>query len=209
MKKSWKEITLDDYYKITNIITDPALEEIDRDVELFALFHDMSPEEAYNLPLPKFSKMMGDLRWVFKKPVPEMVASSYVINGKKYITLMNPLKMTTAQYIDYKQMVVGAEDHLHQLLSIFLIPEGKTYNEGYEITEVEDDILTYLPITKAMGLFAFFFAWSKSWMEVLKDYSTKMLKKAIRREKDPEKKRALQEQMELLTVTYGFHSLTE
>ena len=208
MKKSWKDVSIKDYYEINEILEDKSYDEMDRDVQLFAILQEMDPEEAYNLPLPVYYQKKLELGWVWNKPKQEDIGDAYVIGDHRYKVLIDPMQMTTAQYIDFKNTVPLAKDHMESMLSIFLIPEGHKYNEGYNIEEVEKEIKEKMPITKAMGLFAFFFAWSNAWMEVLQEYSMKNLKKALKREKDPEKKKLIKSQMDLLTVTYGFHSLT-
>ena len=204
MKKSWKDISIGDYYQIQEIMNDTTLDNMDREMSLFALLYDITLEEAYNTPVNVFAQKMGKLTWVWEKPKPEVVADTYSINGVKYKTLLAPDTMTTAQYIDFKNTLPGCEDHLEQMLSIFLVPEGKEYNTNYDIKQVEADILEYFPITSCMGLCAFFLIWSRAWTEVLTDYSRKMLKTAMRKEKDPRKKQLLKEQ---LMVMSGFRSL--
>lgn len=201
MKKSWKDISIGDYYKIADIMEDKSLDDMDRYMRLFALLFEMSVEEAYNIPVSKFGDKVKTLSWIYKDPKAEaeVVADTYVINGTKYVTTLSPEALTTAQYIDFKNTLPDCENHLESMISIFLIPEGKNYNEGYDINKVEADILEYFPITQAMGLSAFFLIWSQAWIEVLTDYSKRMLKKAIRKEKNPEKKKILQERLTVLS----------
>lgn len=43
-----------------------------------------------------------------------------------------------------------------EFLSILLVPEGKKYNEGYDLSQAVEDIRNYLSVEDALGLTAFF-----------------------------------------------------
>ena len=67
-------------------------------------------------------------------------------------------KMTTAQYIDFQTFSKEGEKKLIEVLSCFLIPKGKKYNEDYDILEVQKALRNYLTIPNCLALSAFFLA---------------------------------------------------
>lgn len=91
-------------------------------------------EDVLSTPVVELKKMIGEIDL---KPVKETIKAKYIINGKYYI-LDTQMNITTAQYIDYANY--KKNNDIVKMLSVFLIPEGHTYNDGYDILEVIKDI---------------------------------------------------------------------
>lgn len=91
-------------------------------------------EDILSTPVVELKKMIGEIDL---KPIKETVKAKYIINNKIY-TLDTQMNITTAQYIDYANY--KKNNDIVKMLSVFLIPEGHTYNDGYDILEVIKDI---------------------------------------------------------------------
>lgn len=66
--------------------------------------------------------------------------------------------LTTGQYIDYQTYMQDNEDfkNLAKVLSVFIVPKGKTYNEGYDVEDVIRELDEHLSIQIALGVCFFF-----------------------------------------------------
>ena len=81
-------------------------------------------------------------------------------------------------------------------LSVFFIPKGFEYNEGYEINEVIEDIENNVDIVTASSVASFFELQSQTCIKALKDYSLKVMKKAMKKQNEPMKKAELKKKIQ-------------
>lgn len=194
----WKQVDLGTFQRMNEI--SQRENEIERVVGYVALFNGMLEDDVLALPLDKFREYMKDLAWMNTPPDIEQPREEYVINGNHYVLTMNFHKLTTAQYIDF-QSYTKSEDY-SQMLSVFLIPKGKKYGEGYDMWEVQKD-LKYMPVGEVLGLMGFFIILYRSWSRALLKYSSRILRKAAKREKNPELMETVTK-MEELADMFGF-----
>ena len=103
--------------------------------------------------------------------------------------------MTAAQFIDY-QNYIGTE-HFEDYLSVFFIPEGHKYNDGYDIEQVKKDLLELdFPTVKSV---AFFFT---IFLAKLQNSFLSYLKKDLRKMKmEKEKRKEIEELINKLEKT--------
>lgn len=198
--KDWEDINLGMFQRMNEISTRD--EEIERVVGFVALFNDLTEEEVLDLPLDKFKAYIKEMAWMNTPPEPAMPREDYVINGKEYKLTMNFHKLTTAQYIDFQGY--SKSDDYSQMLSVFLIPKGHKYGDGYDVYEVQEDLKT-LPVQEVLGLMGFFIVLYRSWSAALLRYSSRVLRKAAKREKNPKMMETVKE-MEELADMFGFLS---
>ncbi|MBO7387381.1 MAG: hypothetical protein J6U15_06210 [Lachnospiraceae bacterium] len=198
MIKDWSDVTLSTWMRMNEITA--RENEIERIVGFVALFNEMTEDEVLALPLDKFKEYMAQMGWMNTPPDIEQPKQEYTINGKTYVLTMNFHKLTTAQYIDF-QSYTKSEDY-SQMLSVFLIPKGKKYGEDYDVYEVQQD-LKQMPVQEVLGLMGFFIILYRSWSRALLKYSSRILRKAAKREKNPELMETVTK-MEELADMFGF-----
>lgn len=193
--KDWNEMTLGLWQEEQEILRDKDTDTVDKNVRLVALMYGISEDEAYNTELNEFSQMLDGIGWLAQLPNVPGVAPAYNLNGHPYIVTLNPSKVTTAQYIDFKSFNPDDPSQIHLILSTVMIPSGHSYNDGYEIEDVQKDILEYLRVPHALAIVRFFFQYYKrltlSSLQSLK----KALRKEARRTKDREKRNQIQIQI--------------
>ena len=192
----WDKVTLGLFQRMTEI--GAREDEIERVVGFVGLFNGMKEEDVLALPLDKFKAYIADMGWMNTPPEPAMPREDYVINGKEYKLTMNFHKLTTAQYIDF-QSYSKSEDY-SQMLSVFLIPKGKKYGDEYDVFEVQQDMKT-MPVQEVLGLMGFFIILYRSWSVALLKYSSRILKKAAK--KNPEMMEIVTKMKELEDM-FGF-----
>jgi hypothetical protein len=196
--KDWKDVNLGMWQRMNEITQ--REDEIQRIVGFVALFNNMTEDDVLAMPLDEFKERMKELAWMNVPPEIEQPKEEYTINGKQYVLTMNFHKLTTAQYIDF-QSYTKSEDY-SQMLSVFLIPKGKKYGEGYDVFETQQD-LKQMPVGEVLGLMGFFIILYRSWSAALLKYSSRMLRKAAKREKSKELMETVKKTEELADM-FGF-----
>lgn len=185
---NWGDLTIRQYEEITK-----AYKENDDDLiyKLIAIVKGISYDEVLEKPWNEVEKWAADIKFLAQKPKSRMARKEYVINGKEYETSFDMTSITTAQYIDFQMTAPQSEERIADFLSIILIPKGKTYNKGYNIQEVQEDIYNYFKIEDAMGLSAFFLHLFQKSIRYAERRLRRMLRKIKRTELTEEQTKAI------------------
>lgn len=147
--------------------------------DLLAIFENKSVEEILNQPIDYTLKCAAALnKFVENKPNPGMVKTRYELNGKVYKLSLNPADINTAQYFDFVNAPKEIPENLAQILSIFMIPEGKIYNTGYDLESAVYDIDNFMNVQEALGVSNFFSALFQTYSKQVMIKVRKNLKKA-------------------------------
>lgn len=157
---SYQSLTLGMYERIRQIIKDTD-DELERQVKVIAVLADMDERDVLALPIAEYKRMVIASEFLADiDPSSYRVAKSYTLGGLKLIPITDYRKIITSQYVDFQELTKDGDldDHLVELLSIILVPEGKVYADGYDIAEVQTAIRAYMPAADATALLAFFFA---------------------------------------------------
>lgn len=152
---SYKTLPLGTYLEILD--AQKITEDLERQVKVISLLSGLTESEVLNLPIMDYREMAGKSLFLTKSPdrYPRP-ADKYQVGGFTLIPTKDLAKITTAQYIDFQHFAPGGDATLAETLSCFLVPEGKNYNDGYDIVEVHNAIKSYLMVWDALGLLAFF-----------------------------------------------------
>lgn len=155
MIDNYNTLTLGLYLDIDAVLQSDA-EDIDKQVRIIALLDGTTPEAVLALPLKEYSAKAAATEFL-RHDCPPISAPSRVISGD--LVLM-PTKdftnITTAQYVDFQTFSKGGTAKLPELIAVLLVPEGRNYNDGYDVAQVVR-VVRDLPLPVALGLSAFFF----------------------------------------------------
>lgn len=185
--KDWKDITLKQYYTIKELLEEPD------DYTTYNIIDLLYSVDSVNLPLTELKKYSGSLEFLNKEVPVVNIKPQYKINGVTYNSNFNLTQVTAAQFIDY-QNYIGTE-HFEDYLSVFFIPEGHQYNDGYDIEQVKKDLLELdFPTVKSV---AFFFT---IFLAKLQNSFLSYLKKDLRKMK-MEKRKEIEELISKLEKT--------
>ena len=211
MIKDYNHLSVGKYLEIQKVAKDEELSDIDNQVAFISILSDLSEDEVLDLPILEY-KALSEQTAFLKKPidVPKNIASSYSLDGWELVPTTDIRKMTTAQYIDFQNFSKEGEDKLIEVLSCFLIPKGKKYNEDYDIMEVHRVIRDYLGIAHCLALAAFFLSRFNRLMRSMLIYSRWITK--IRMKKGVQKEETLMKIENLLKEIPngdGFHVLMQ
>lgn len=143
----WKDITLRQFNELSQVQVDNEEEKVLEYARI--VFGD----EILDLPLSQFAEKIKDLEFMNDEIVEKVPPKKISINNRDYDVTGLLGSITTAQYIDFNNHLKGKE--LNRMLSVFIVPKGHKYNDGYDMEEVMEDILD-MPITIVNNLSAFF-----------------------------------------------------
>lgn len=191
MIDSYEKLTVGKYLEIKEILEDNA-NELDKNVRMIAVLGDFDEEDVLEFPLPVFNRYIQATGFLLETPRKRNVSTTYVLGGQKLDVQLNVEGMTTAQFIDY-QTFIKDDNKIVELLSVFLIPKGKKYNKEYDIIEVQKLIRDNLNILDALGMSAFFLTWFQALSKVTVTSLIRKMKKMMRKEKNGERKKMMQE----------------
>ena len=76
--------------------------------------------------------------------------------------------------------------NLAKVLSVFIVPKGKTYNEGYDVEDVIRELDEHLSIQIALGVCFFFREKYRSWLNLMQASFKRKMMRMRRKEKNPE-----------------------
>lgn len=145
-KITWNNITLEKYYQIKNTL------EVQDEYTVFQLLDTLFGIDSNSMPITEFSKYSKALDFL-KEEVPTVnLEEQYTINDTVYNSNFNLTTLTAAQFIDYQNYV--GTDKFEDYLSVFFIPEGHKYNDGYDMKKVKEDLLQLdFPTVKSLAFF--------------------------------------------------------
>ena len=202
MIDNYSKLTLEKYLELRNI--DLTQEEIDTQVEMISILSDEDVDTILSLPLTEYQKRVGKTTFLLNEPkVGDRPPKTIKIGDVVYEVVRDIRSFTTGQYIDYQNYISDlalVEDNLPRLMTVFLIPKGHKYGEGYDIADVEKAALN-IPIETVLTLSRFFFRKSQTSISNTLTCLDWMMKRMEKKEKDPMKREKIAE------ARKGLHTL--
>lgn len=182
----WEEITVKKYYEILDILKDDIGDAIEYNTRLIDCIWGI---DSADIPIVKFGWYLDELKFLQNPYKPKTPKKEYLIGGIKFRPTLDVSKITTAQYIDYQELLKRNEHKL--LLNVLFIKDGEDYGQS-DNSELLWENLSLPDYSDVM--FFFLRLLNNLTMDTLNS-SKKMLKKMYRREKDPQKKEELMNEM--------------
>ena len=188
-KYDWYSISGEKYWQIIDILQSDE-DDITKQAELIATIEGISVDEVLNMPIQESAQKVKSLAFLNEFPMKEYRSlKTQVMGGKTYDVITDMSKLTTAAFIDYQTYTkLSFRDAYDKILSCFIIPAGFTYNDGYDVVEVQKAIRENLSWPEVQGMLGFMLKrYAKSFMR-----SRQFLIKEIKKEKDQMKREELQ-----------------
>lgn len=188
---NWNDITIKQYKGIA-ALSPNDYDELTYIAKLLAIVTNKTEEEILNTPVDDFKSESKKLDFLNDNPKPRLPEKKYTVNGKTYIFTPNASKMTAGQYIDYTTTLNNDPENFAFLCAILLIPEGKTYGEDYDVNELAQEFNEHFKMVDVIGISFFFREALKALTKVTLTYLTKKLRKEMKKEKNPERIKAIE-----------------
>lgn len=197
---SWDKVSINDYIAIRDIISSKLLTDEQKNLNVLAILMKKTEEEIEDYSIADISNLIGQMGWLKAFNFPKNKRYSSMMVGKyKCKVMANMAEWNIAQYIDF-QNLWGSSDITEvygKLLAVFLIPTGATYNHGYSIEDVANEIEDKVSISDANGLCFFFLKSCLSLTKVIRLYLGWMMKR-IRKKAKSQKNQVMIEQINLV-----------
>jgi len=156
MITNYRDLTVAAFLEIDTIIRSDA-DEIDKQVAIVALLNGTTEETILALPLAEYTHLAGQTAFLTQPCAPEEPdGKPLTLDGLTLVPVTDFTKVNTAQYVDFQSYSRDFPATLAEILSIFLVPEGHAYGEGYDVARVQDAVRA-MPWPAALGWSAFFF----------------------------------------------------
>ena len=165
----WKDIkyrTLLDIREAANIE--------DENERVFAIMEAVFGEDVLDLPLKDFNEKCKELQFLQKEIPNDLHVKDIKVNGREYYFDGLLGKITTAQYIDFQNYQKNNDEQ--KSFSVFIIPKGHKYNDGYDMEQVFKDILD-VPVPILFSASFFFSRQFELFIRIFRRYSIKQMKK--------------------------------
>lgn len=153
--RSFNELPIGKYFQIKEELTD-ITDEQERVFTLIAVLCEVEVEDVYKSPMKELSALINEIKW-FSEPVKPTKAPRRIKLGDFILKPSYDVKnINVQQYIDYSIFSKDREKFYVENLCTFLIPEGKVYNDGYDIVEVQNVVREQLSIQTSESLYMSF-----------------------------------------------------
>ena len=196
--RNWDEMTVGAYQELLEIIKDGDAVAVETGI--VGLLCGAEERDIDALNLMEYQRLRQQAQFIAEFPkVRPNCPKSIVLNGTKYTITRDVKKMSVGQYVDFQTYSkMEFNEVLVDLISCFIIPQGKEYGEGYDIELVKNDIRDYMSVPMAYGLTAFFFRQLQTLMQATLLFSERTMRRTMRREKDPKRKEELKGMLEAI-----------
>ena len=174
------DLPLAKYLKTLEIFNDKYLSDLDKNIEILAIYADTNVDDILKLLPDEAGMYMAEMSDVISsyKPSNTKHPKSIKINDQVYNVNYNIGKLNMAQYIDFQQTIVNKNylENLPALLSIFIIPKGHKYNDDYDILELRNILENNITLDEALSIVFFLKTRSISLIKLKLLYYKLMLK---------------------------------
>lgn len=190
---NYRSLPVGKYLEICKLSRDESIDELEQQVKTISILTGLSEDEVLALPITQYKEFAGKTKFLEREYDGKLqVAKSYCLNGMELIPVKDIAKINTAQYVDFQTFSKQGDMFTVETLSTMLIPKGKKYNDGYEITDVHKAIKENLSVADVLSLYAFFLS---KWVTSIKD-SLIFSAKEIQKIPNKEMRERLMKQME-------------
>ena len=153
----WENITIEKYYKIKDILDDEVDDDITKNVKLVAVMLNKDEQEVWDMDMAEAGEYISRLQFLNKFELPKHPNMKIKLPSYDLVVIKDLTKINVAQYVDFQNFVkMPMRESMEKILSIFLIPEGCSYNTGYDILDLQKEIRENLSFRVGEGLLSFF-----------------------------------------------------
>lgn len=190
---NYRNLPVGKYLEICDLARDENVDPLTQQVKTISILTGLTEDEILALPIMEYKELAGKTKFLEKDYDGKLqIAKSYGLNGMELIPVKDITKINVAQYVDFQTFSKEGDKYIVESLSTLLIPKGKKYNEGYEISDVHKAIRENLSVADVLSLSAFFL---KKWVKSIKDFQIFSIKE-IQKIPDKGKREKLMKQMQ-------------
>lgn len=166
---TWNNIT---YRQLLDIREAANIE--DENERVYAIMEAVFGESVLDLDLKDFALKCKEIDFLQKEIPNDLHVKDIKVNGREYYFDGLLGNITTAQYIDFQNYQKNNDEY--KTFSVFIIPKGHKYNDGYDMDQVFNDILD-IPVPVLFSASFFFSRQFELFIRIFRRYSIKQMKK--------------------------------
>lgn len=197
-KLEWADISLHIFEHVRDILEDSGLDEVGKESALVEVIYGLSDVE--NININEYNKLVDGIGFLCTDIPDVPLKNVYEINGTKYTFNGNVFKISAGQFFDWRQCIQVPEGSKYidyaEAISVFMVPEGRKYNDGYDMEKVVKDIKT-MSMPDIMKIFGFFQKELQVSLKVFRHYLYKILEK-LKKDLQQEEMEAIETAMKML-----------
>ena len=134
MIDNYNDLTIKKYRELASI--EKGDDDMEYGIEILSVLSDISEDDLMQMPITEFTDLMSKTKFLntqIERTEYKKLGKRITVNGKNYRLIKDAKELTTAQYIDFKSYISRENfiDMLPYILTVFLVPEEKKYNDGY------------------------------------------------------------------------------
>lgn len=146
----------------------------DDNERVYAITEAVFGESVLDLDLKNFAMKCKEIEFLQKEIPNDLHIKDIKVNGREYYFDGLLGNITTAQYIDFQNYQKNNDEY--KTFSVFIIPKGHKYNDGYDMDQVFNDILD-IPVPVLFSASFFFSRQFELFIKIFRRYSIKQMKK--------------------------------
>ena len=214
IKRSWKDVTIDEYFQLKEKLDNPDLNNYEKEVIKLAFVNNKTEDDIWDLNINQFRNLQVEALWMDEFNISEDIKfTNLEISGEKYTIDTNLQNFTVAQYLDFQTFFPQRHSNpkvLGNILACFIIPKGKKYASGYDISKLVSFINSNLSILTANEIMFFFLKQYLISIRALANYFNWMIKRLKKKTKNNGEILELEKNWEKVkeTTLDGLRSLT-
>ena len=191
--KGWEDITVNVFKKLKSVevASGDMVDNLNANIQLLSILCDCDEDKITSLSTTEFSRLLSQTEFLKEMPKAK-IQDKYMVNGKRYDVFVSLKEMSVAQYIDFQSYSKDKDRYFNELLTVFLIPHGKKYGEGYDVADVAEELGNHLSIVDAYSILFFFILLYQTLTRVTLDCSLKDMMKMMKKAKTKEEKEKLE-----------------
>ena len=213
-KTSWRDVSINEYFDLTEKLSDESLKEYDKIVIKLAFVNNTTEDEIWSMNINDFRKLQVEALWLDSFDIPKDIKfNNITIGEEKYNIDTNLQNFSVAQYIDFQTFYPKYKKDnrvLGNILACFIIPKGKQYADGYDIQDLVRKINESIDIMTAEEIMFFFLKQYLLSMRVIANYFNWQMKKTTKKMKNKDKIKQIETEWEQTkkNILIGLRSLT-
>ena len=167
MIDSYGKLPLGGYMRITDALNEPGTDNVQKQAAVLEVLTGIPAERLMDMPIGEYMGIVARSRFLDKDMERPEVRKRYEVGRWTLVPVSDIRRITAAQYIDFQTFSKNPGPMFAEILSCLLVPEGKRYNDGYDVAEVQQAIRDAMPVPDALAVYAFFFASLANSMEAM------------------------------------------
>jgi hypothetical protein len=153
---NWDSVTIKQFCEVSRV-KDSGSDKVQKLVNLVSILSGLDVETVSTFSVHDLRTSINAVSFIYGDVTGEL-KEEIEIDGIKYKACLDLRKMSAGQYLDLKSYTEDPKEiiyNIHNILSVFFIPEGKEYND-VPSNEVADLFYEQCPISIAYPVSVFF-----------------------------------------------------